>query len=85
MNSIIESELADFAKNKAIKSFNIVQSKIDSYFVVVTLTWKEGDWELTTARGIPREWASLDRLVRHIQRKYNGTLPPLILTLFKKD
>lgn len=83
MNTISESELADFVKNKAVKKLHIVQNDADKYEIVITLTWKEGDWNLVTTRGKPREWASLDRLARHIREKYDGTLPPISLSLKK--
>lgn len=83
MNTISESELADFIKNKAVKKLHIAQNEDRKYEIVITLTWKEGDWNLITTRGKPREWASLDRLARHIQEKYQGTLPPINLTLTK--
>ena len=83
MNAIREAELTDFVKNTAVKRLNIVQSGVSKYQIVITLTWKEGDWYLVTTRGKPREWASLDRLARHIREKYVGLLPPISLTLSK--
>lgn len=81
MNTISESELADFVKNKAVKKLHIIQNDAEKYEIFATLTWKEGDWHLVTTRGKPREWASLDRLSHHIREKYGGTLPPISLTL----
>jgi hypothetical protein len=40
------------------------------------LTWKEGDFHLVTTRKTIREWASLDRLARHIRD--NCGIPPSI-------
>jgi hypothetical protein len=79
-NTLGEAELVDFIKNKAVKKLNIVQ--VDGgYQIVVNLTWKKGDFILVTTRKTPREWASLDRLARHIREKYNGDLPPINLLL----
>lgn len=83
MNVINEAELTDFVKNKAVKKLSIIQGESGKYQIVITLTWKEGDWNLVTTRGKPREWASLDRLARHISEKYDATLPPIQLTLAK--
>jgi hypothetical protein len=82
MNAINEAELTDFMKNKAIKRLTIVQSEEGKYRIVINLTWKEGDWNLVTTRGGPREWASLDRLIRHLSDKYES-LPPITLVLCK--
>ena len=83
MNTVSEAELADFVKNKAVKRLHIVQSENGRFQIVITLTWKEGDWILVTTRGKAREWASLDRLTRHIREKYDGVLPAINLTLSK--
>lgn len=81
MNEISEAELIDCVKNKAVKQLNIVQSDNGKYQISLSLTWKEGEWNLVTTRGKPREWASLDRLARHIQEKYDGALIPISLAL----
>ncbi len=81
MNTIGEAELVDFIKNQAVKKLNIIQVKGSRYQIVVNLTWKEGDWCLVTTRKKPREWASLDRLARHISEKYIGVMPPITLFL----
>jgi hypothetical protein len=87
MNTIVEAELADFIRNKAVKKLNIIQVDESKYQIVANLTWKEGDWYLVTTRKKTREWASLDRLARHIREKYNGAVPPISLLLkpLKKD
>ena len=81
MNTIVEAELVDFIRNKAVKKLNIIQVDESKYQIVANLTWKEGDWYLVTTRKKPREWASLDRLARHIREKYNGVIPPINLLL----
>lgn len=82
MNTISEAELTDFIKNKAVKWLDIVQGENGKYQIEITLTWKKGDWRLVTTRGKPREWASLDRLARHITEKYGGSIPSISLVLF---
>lgn len=84
MNAINEAELTDFVKNKVVKRLHIVQNEAGRYEIIVNLTWKKGDLNLVTTRGKNRDWVSLDRLARHIQEKYEGTLPPISLTLYKK-
>ncbi len=81
MNAVSEGEVADFIRNKAVKRMNIIQTDGGKYRIVVTLTWKPGDWNLVNARRQPRKWASLDRLARHIINEYGGDLPPINLVL----
>jgi hypothetical protein len=76
LNTVNEAELSDFIKNKAVKRLNIVQTESGKYQIVVNLTWKEGDWNLVTTRKTIREWASLDRLARHIRESYG--IPPTV-------
>lgn len=81
MNGINQAELVDFVRNRAVTRFRIIQNAANNYQIVINLTWKEGHLNLVTARGKPREWASLDRLARHIKEEYLGHLPPIDLTL----
>ena len=81
MNAVSEAEVADFIRNKAVKRMNIIQTDDGKYRIVVTLTWKTGDWNLVNARRHPRKWASLDRLSRHILSEYGEDLPPINLVL----
>lgn len=83
MNTITESEMLDFVKNQAVKSMEIIQSPDKQYRILITLTWKEGDWNVVTTRGKLKEWASLDRLALHITEKFEGILPPINLILSK--
>lgn len=82
MNTLSEAELTDFVKNKAVRRLNIVQNEAGKYRIVVNLTWKEGDWNLVTTRKTIREWASLDRLTRHIRENYS-TIPKISLFLLQ--
>ncbi|KWF77582.1 hypothetical protein WL93_26570 [Burkholderia diffusa] len=87
MNTINETDLIDAIRNKAIKKFNIVQTAEGKYRIFVNLSkisissdWKEGDLTLISTRNSPREWASLDRLEKHIRMKY-GAIPAISLSL----
>lgn len=82
-NTISEAELTDFIKNKAVKRINIIQNKGGKYEINITLTWKAGEQNLVTIRGKLRVWASLDRMAKHFQKKYDGDLPPITLTIKK--
>lgn len=81
MNGVREAELVDYVRNQAVRRFRIVQNIYNNYQIVVNLTWKEGDMDLVTSRSGPREWVSLDRLIRHIKEQYRGPLPPIDITL----
>lgn len=83
MNAISEAEFTDYLQNKVVKRINIVQSDAGKYRIVIALTWKKGEWDLLTTRGKPRQWASLDRLVRHLHEQYGGALPKITLTINK--
>jgi DNA-binding XRE family transcriptional regulator len=85
MKAISEAELADFVRNKAVKRMYIVQGANARYQIIVTLTWKSGDWNLVNAKKKPRQWASLDRLTRHIINEYGNELPPINLVLYSKE
>ena len=69
-DAISEQELIDNLASKAVKSMTLVQGEDNKFRIYVTLTWKEGRQLLETQRKKPRTWASLDRLVRHINTKY---------------
>ncbi|CAM5531922.1 hypothetical protein ACFQ4M_19520 [Thauera mechernichensis] len=84
MNTLSEAELQDFMLNKAVKRLNIVQNDSGKYQIIVNLTWKEGDWNLLTTRKTIREWASLDRLARHIRENY-GIPPSISLSLYQLE
>ena len=85
MKAISEAELADFVRNKAVKRMYIVQGANARFQIIVTLTWKPGDWNLVNAKKKPRQWASLDRLTRHIINEYGNELPPINLVLYSKE
>lgn len=87
VNTMSVSELADAIKNSAIKRLTVVQNEAGRYELVTNLTWKEGDWHLETYRGGARGWASLDRLVGHIEndrKRHGGILPTIRLTLNRR-
>lgn len=69
-DAISEQELIDNLESNAVKSMAFVQGEDNKFRIYVTLTWKEGRQLLETQRKTPRTWASLDRLVRHINTKY---------------
>lgn len=85
MKAISEAELVDFVRNKAVKRMYIVQGANARFQIIVTLTWKQGDWNLANAKKNPRQWASLDRLTRHIINEYGKELPPINLVLYSKE
>ncbi|MFJ3465763.1 hypothetical protein [Achromobacter spanius] len=80
MNHISEADLKDMVGNSAVKQMTIQQTKDRKYQILVNLTWKSGDVQLFSTRNAPREWASLDRLVAHIQTNY-GLIPKIALVL----
>lgn len=79
-DAISEVELIDNLESKAVKSMTLVQGEDRKFRIYVSLTWKEGRQLLETQRKKPRTWASLDRLIKHINRKY-GQVPLIQLEL----
>lgn len=84
MNVISESELVLVVRSKAVKSLHIVQTDEYKYRITASLKNQEEPLELVTFRKTPREWASLDRLAKHIQEKYVG-IHSIILTLYSGE
>jgi hypothetical protein len=78
--AIDEPGLIDNLVNKTVKRLCLVQGECSKFYLYVTLSWKEGEQLLETQRKRPRAWASLDRLVRHINSKY-GPIPVIELKL----
>lgn len=82
MNTITERALVDSMRNNGVRRLRIVQSEAGKYRLIINLTWKAGDWNLVTTRKSIREWASLDRLVHHIQSDY-GVPPETCLSIYQ--
>lgn len=83
-DAIGEQELIDNLESNAVKNMALVQGEDNKFRIYVTLTWKEGRQLLETQRKTPRTWASLDRLVRHINTKYRQ-VPVIKLELRNKN
>lgn len=72
MNTITEAELKDNAQNGAVSFIKAARSPDGEGFnLFVNLVWKEGDLLLITQQKKPRTWASVDRLLAHIDRHYS--------------
>jgi hypothetical protein len=84
LNTISESELVLVVRSRALKRMHIIQTEEGKFRVVVNLNNQEEELDLVTFRKKPREWASLDRLAKHIQEKY-GAIPPITLSLFSGE
>jgi hypothetical protein len=96
-DTIIEKELVDAVKNNAIEFIRIVEvgesevpvkelvvptTKV--YRLIVKLVWKEHESLVVTQRNkTPKEWASLDRLMRHLDLIFPKM--PFIMLLFKEQ
>lgn len=82
MQTITETDLVLVAEFKAIKSMRIEETQDAHYRVYVLTTGDNAERTLTTLRDreSPREWASLDTLVKNIRSKY-GVIPHISLSL----
>jgi hypothetical protein len=81
MSTILDAELADCVRNNAVTELHIVQQQNKKFIVEVLLTWKDGPTTLITQRKEIREWASVDRLIAHIQENY-GVIPLITVVPF---
>ena len=82
MSTVAEAELSLVSRTTALQRLRIFRTREGKYRMSVSLSHQAGELELqiVTTRKQPREWASLDRLTRHIQEKY-GAVPAITLCL----
>lgn len=83
MHTITETDLVRAARYQAIKSIRVEETPDERYRTHITVM-TEGHLRekiLITQRKTPREWASLDRLVKHIRNSY-GVIPKIALSLY---
>jgi hypothetical protein len=78
VETLSEKQLTDYLSHQVVKQLRLVEDENGNWLTYVTLTWKEGELQLTTRRKHQRLWVSLDRLIRHIKSK-QGPPPPLIV------
>lgn len=75
MHAIDEQQLHEYAANKVITLIKIQETEDSHFCLVVTLSWREGDCILTSARKSPRTWASLNTLVKYLKGIDGSALP----------
>ena len=80
MHTITETDLVRAAQYKAIKRIRIEETPDSKYRTHITIMKEDHEQTLITQRKAPREWASLDRLVKHIRNSY-GVIPSITLSL----
>lgn len=80
MHAIDEQQLIEYATNNAITIIKIKEVADSHYSLLVTLSWREGDCILTSARKSPRVWASLNTLAKYL-KGINGADTPVQLFL----
>ena len=100
MNSITEKELLDYlaisseateasrkntGKKRGIDSFLIEEMEDGRFILVMTLTFKKGDFILTSARKTPRLWPNLNTLIAFIKLLEFPDAPISIKPLMKRD
>lgn len=81
MYAIDEQQLYEYAANKVITLIKIFETDDGNFSVVVTLSWREGDCILTSARKSPRTWASLNTLVKYLKGIDGSALPVQLFLL----
>jgi len=79
MNTITETELVRLAQ--FVKRIRIEETAEEKYRTYITIQKEDHEQLVITQRKSPREWASLDRLVKHIRTTY-GVLPTITLSLY---
>ncbi len=83
MNAIDEHELLDYASNNVITELKVCETEEGRFSLVVAVNWREGDCVLTSARKLPRVWASLNTLVKYI-KGFNRPAVPVHLVLLQE-
>lgn len=81
MDKINETLLGEYLTNNLVKQIELRQTEQSRWQIWVQLNWKEELCNLITMRGSTREWANLDRLIKHFQDNHTGPFPPICLTL----
>jgi hypothetical protein len=83
MNTMLETDLMRQAK--FVKRIRIEETPDKRYRTHITIQKEEHEQLLITQRKIPKEWASLDRLIKHISSIYEGlpvgSIPNISITL----
>lgn len=84
MNTMYETDLVRHAK--FVKRIRIEQTPDSKYLTYITIQKEDHEQLLITQRKIPKEWASLDRLVKHLSSIYEnlpeGSFPPITIKLY---
>jgi len=82
MNTIIEETLKENLEKGSVTMITLTQEPDGRYSITVCLSWSSEEYQLvTTKKKQPKYWSSLDRLVRHFNRHYDGLLPIITLNL----
>jgi hypothetical protein len=70
LEHITDEEIKKYAHKNFIRNIRVFRMPSGQFRVVVSLTFTPGDHLLITVRKTPREWVSLDRLMKHISANY---------------
>ncbi|CAK7035337.1 MAG: hypothetical protein BACC_04465 [Bacteroides sp.] len=80
---INETTLITNLESGGIRRLKLIQGKDRKFMIRAVFAWKGGEYTLVTQRKTPRIWASLDRLLKHIETKYHN-VPVIELHLWKE-
>lgn len=75
MTTVTERELLLFIKSRVLRQLDVIQMGGGRFQLRASITVAPGGLVLCGSRNKPREWASLDTLVRHICTKYGAPCP----------
>jgi hypothetical protein len=84
MENITEPQVIFAAKNGALESLRAVPTG-EGFALYVKLKGFKEEKPIHTQRKVLKQWASLDRLVRHITTNYDDPPPRLIVELRSSD
>lgn len=70
LRTITEREILLFSKSKVLRQMEIGQTESGAFQLFVSLRLDPGRFILVGTRNRPREWMSLDRLLKHIRGKF---------------
>ncbi len=67
MSKLSEPQLREYDAANVITNAKVVRTE-EGFVLVINLSWKEGDFTVYSQRNKPRAWASVDRLIGHLEK-----------------
>lgn len=66
---ILDADLLNYLKTNQVDTLQIKENESERYEIHVILKRSNKPHPILSTRGKPREWASLDRMVKHLKQE----------------